>query len=713
VSAHWYTVSLSLTLAILTATSTACGPKRVTVGGVEMSYDDGARTLVSQGVEAERKGDSGTAKARYQEVVNNYGGAPSEPDALAALGLLLHREGGCGPARAYLERLAVEHPGHPRAAQAKALLNDCPAAGASPTAASSAAAEVLSTYERRFGEASSPAAKREVASAAADAALAAGDGAAAVRWLLRVRDQEPEPAQRAALEAELREVVDQHVSFVDVRRLVETLPEHEFPRPLLLYKLGRIQYHVRDYAGAQESLGAYLEDEPNGAYAAGAKSLLARMAALAQVKPTRVGVLLPMSGKHRSYGELALQTIRLALGVDKNDRGAGLELVVRDTKSDGVVAAQMAESLVVDEHVVAILGPIFSYAAVPAGRVAQQLGTPILTISTADELPTLGPYVFRNALTNRDQVEALVDYAMSILQMRTFAVLYPRHPYGEEMLQLFWDAVERRKGEIRGVESYAMTDTTFTTQVKRLVARDVLALRGDFRRAEQECDRQPDSYRKARCKDEVKKNLKPIVDFDGLFIPDYPKTIPMLSAALAFEDIIVETDARRLRIIEKTLGRKVKPVTLMGGSGWNSAQVPERSGRNVENALFTDGFFPEADDKAVAEFVNAYQKAYRRTPRLYPEALFWDSARMLGQVIRTQRPGSREALRAALSALSDFPGVSGKTSFGGTNDAKRPVRILTIKDGRIQDVPDPDAPPDGGAPTEAPAETPTETPTEP
>ncbi|MCA9554304.1 MAG: penicillin-binding protein activator [Myxococcales bacterium] len=698
-------MSLSVALAILTATSTACGPKRVTVGGVEMSYDDGARTLMSQGVDAERQGDDATAKARYQEVVNNYHGSPSEPDALASLGLLLYREGGCAPSRAYLERLAVEHPTHPRASQAKTLLNECPTTtGGSTVAAATPTAEVLSTYERRFGEATSPAAKREVASAAADAALAAGDGAAAVRWLLRVRDQEPEPAQRSALEAEIREVIDQHVSFVDVRRLVETLPGRDFPRPLLLYKLGRIQYHVRDYAGAQESLNDYLKDEPSGEHAAGAQHLLARMSALATVSPTKVGVLLPLSGKHRSYGELALQTVRLALGVDKSDRGPGVELVVRDTKSDAVVAAQMAESLIIEDHVVAILGPVFSYAAVPAARVAQQLGTPILTISTADELPELGPYVFRNALTNRDQVEALVDYAMNILQMRTFAVLYPRHPYGEEMLQLFWDAVEKRRGEIKGVESYAMTDTTFTTQVKRLVARDVLNLRGDFKRAEQECDKQPDSYRKARCKDEVKKNLKPIVDFDGLFIPDYPRTIPMISAALAFEDIIVETDPRRLRIIEKTLGRKVKPVTLMGGSGWNSSQVPERSGRNVENALFTDGFFPEADDKVVAEFVNAYQKAYRRTPRLYPEALFWDSARMLGQVLRTQHPTTREALRAGLSGLRDFPGVSGPTSFGGANDAKRPVRILTIKNGRIQDIPDPDAPPQGGEPTETPTE---------
>lgn len=659
-----------------------------------MSQDEAAALVYRQGAEAEAEGDLQSAKARYRDVLGDYGGSKSEPDALSGLGLILFNEGGCAPSRLYLQKLAVEYPGHARAAQAKQILNECPPVAGSTTAAGSTSTDSgrYASFEARFDQAGTAAEKREVASQAADAAMAADDGAAAVRWLLRVRAQEPSPAQKQAVEAEIQEVIEHRTSFVDVRRLIESLPSGDFPNELLTYKLGRVQFHVRDYNGAQETLQGYLRAHPAGPYAHGAQRLLDQVAAMSVVRPRAIGVLLPLSGRHRSYGELALQTIKLALGVGKNNQGSGLELVIKDTKSDEVVAAQMAESLILDDKVLAILGPIFSYAAIPAARTAQQLATPILSISTADELPELGPYVFRNALTNRDQIEALVDYAMTVQGLKTFAILHPRHPYGEEMLQLFWDAVDARKGEIRGVESYDVGDTTFTWQVKRLVARDQLKLRYDFRKAEQECNKQPDSYRKARCKDEVKKNLKPIVDFDGLFIPDYPRAIPMVTAALAFEDIIVETDPRRLRIIEKTLGRKVKPVTLMGGSGWNSDQVPERSERNVENAIFPDGFFAGADNKLVAEFVNAYDKAYHRTPRMYPEALFWDSARLLAHVVKTRAPATREDLRAALVAVRDFPGVAGAMTFGGANDATRPVRILTIVDGRIQEVPDPDAP---------------------
>ena len=97
-------------------------------------------------------------------------------------------------------------------------------------------------------------------------------------------------------------------------------------------------------------------------------------------------------------------------------------------------------------------------------------------------------------MTNAAQADALVEYAMDVLGMTKFAVLYPRHPYGENFLQLFWDRVEARSGEVRGVESYGSDDTTFTWPVKRIVGRDQLDLRVDYKRAIRECESQPDPF---------------------------------------------------------------------------------------------------------------------------------------------------------------------------------------------------------------------------
>src|SRR5207249_1181166 len=110
---------------------------------------------------------------------------------------------------------------------------------------------------------------------------------------------------------------------------------------------------------------------------------------------------------------------------------------------------------------VAVIGALFRVEAEAAAYKAQELGIPLLTLSAAEDLGDIGPFVFRNGLTNESQANAIVDYAMDVLGMKSFAILYPRHPYGETLLQLFWDRVEARHGEIRGVESYGANDTTF------------------------------------------------------------------------------------------------------------------------------------------------------------------------------------------------------------------------------------------------------------
>lgn len=680
-------------LALTGLAATACGPRRVVMNGREMTYEEGARRVFEEGRAAAERKDLRTAKVRYREVLDLFGASDRVPDALGGLAEILYEEGGCGAARGYMAQLDREHSGHPAHRRVFETLAAClDVAAARPPV--SGFPEELDADRRRFEEAAGAAERRQVASEAAETALRRGEHVRAVRWLMRAREVAVDGPGRRAIEDEITEVIDQKVSFLGVRTLLEELGDSGFPRELLTYKLGRIQYHVHDHRGARETLNRYLQTWPAGAFVEGARGLLDRLDRLSLVATRKVGVLLPLSGKHRSYGELALNAIQLGMGLDRNNRGAaGLEVVVRDTRSDPLEAVRVTEQLILEDRVLVVLGPIFKDASVRAALTAQRFATPILTISTADELAQAGPFVFRNALTNEDQMKALVAYAMDVKGMKYFAVLHPRHPYGEELLHLFWDEVSKRRGEIRGVESYAVGDTTFTTQVKRLVARDALELRADFQRAKQECDKQPDTYRQDRCREQVVKNIKPIVDFDGLFIPDYPKTISMLSAALAFEDVIVEHDPRRLRVIERTLNRKVTPVTLLGANGWNSNDLTSRAGRNVENAIFTDGFFPGADNRDVSRFVRAYRRRHRRTPRLYPEALFYDSARIIAHILRERAPADREIFRVALRSLRDFPGVTGRTSFAGSNVARRPVRILTIQDGDIRELegPSPDS----------------------
>jgi ABC-type branched-subunit amino acid transport system substrate-binding protein len=666
---------------VTTGVAAACATPQTVVDGRSVSNDEAAQITLDRARQAEADGDLRTAESQYRVILDLYEGSSVEAKALAGLAEIKQAASGCDAARLYDERLIHQYGRSAEAEQARVRRRACTQVAGEPTSVD-APPTLLQAYE----EASSTAEKKRIASEAADTALAGGDSATAALWLLEVHEMETDPASRRAVEDELEELVASRLTARGLRTLAERVKPGRFPHEILTFKLGRVQLHVEDEANGRETLNAYLDRYPQGRFVDDARRLLADLDARQPVEPRRLGVLLPMSGRHKNYGQLARQAIEMGLGPD-----SGIELVVRDTKSDPVAAAAGVRELVHTHHVMAILGPIFTYETLPAAFESQRLRVPVLTVSTADEVSKAGDFVFRNGISNRDQAKALVAYAMDVMGMKTFAILYPRHPYGEELFHAFWDEVDARQGEIRGVESYGLEDTTFSSQVKSIVARDDVERRRDYKKALEECDAQPDSYRKGRCRENVRKNLRPIIDFEGLFIPDYPRSISMISAALAFEDIIVEQDPDRLRVIQRTLGRSVKPVTLLGASGWNSPKLIERADRNVENAIFTDGFFADADDPGTRSFVARYRETHGRTPRLYPEALFYDSARILKSVF-AQSPATRAEFRDRLRQVKAFEGVTGDTSFAGANDAQKTLRILTIQNGAIRL-----APPDGPA----------------
>lgn len=548
-------------------------------------------------------------------------------------------------------------------------------------ASSSQSGDVTDSFRDELAREPSPAGRRKIADEAIETALNAEQSVEAVRWLVQARASEPDSANIAEFDRRILNLIDSEVSTNGLEQLLNSSRPGTFPHEHLLFKVALIQLHSRSIDAATASFQQYLQAYPNGQYAMRAEQRLRKMQLRGQISPRTIGVLMPLTGPRAPYGRLARQALELAF------QDSTVQLIIKDTQDNKAATVAAVDSLVFEHQAVAILGPIFNAEARAAALRAQQLEVPLLAMSRAEEISAVGPWVFRNGVNNKAQAKALVAYAMEVMNLQTFAILHPRHPYGIELRDLFWDEVIARGGEIRGIEAYNPDATTFSNQVKHLVGRHRPDRREDYLEAVEVCAEQPDSYRKARCVSDARKNLKPLVDFDGLFIPDGSQRVRMITAALAAEDIIVEKDPRRLQIIEQTLGHTPKVVTLLGASGWNSPKITESTGRTVENAIFVDGFFSKAEDLRTVQFVETYLSRYGREPRSYLEALVYDSARILRRVIETHRPLTRKDLRDALLAVRDFPGVTGDTSFAGNSDAVKELKILTITDGTIVEVP--------------------------
>jgi ABC-type branched-subunit amino acid transport system substrate-binding protein len=360
------------------------------------------------------------------------------------------------------------------------------------------------------------------------------------------------------------------------------------------------------------------------------------------------------------------------------------------------MVSQALEDLVIQEHAIAVVGPLFSNEALGAALKAEELSVPLITLSHREGLPEIGPYVFRAALTVEGQAKELARVAFDQLGMTRFALLYPRNGYGLDFVKAFWDEVDRRKGEVRGAESYEIDQTTFTEPIKRLVGRWYWSARQDYKDALLELKAKKLPPHRVQAEEErIEKRLPPLVDFDAIVIPASGKDIGLIAPALAFEDVVTTRDPKELDKIKKaTSNTKVTPVTLLGASTWNNPKTVQACEQYCENAVFVDAYFPDSPEPRVRDFVTGFRDATGAEPQL-SEAQAFDAAALLRRVLDDKRPTDRAALRDALENVTSFAGVTGKLAFDKDGEAKKELFVLTIQDGAIKKWEPPPSPPSG------------------
>jgi len=387
---------------------------------------------------------------------------------------------------------------------------------------------------------------------------------------------------------------------------------------------------------------AELEKEYRGMdYMAQAKDLSETLPTSARSKYT-VGVILPLSGVHRPFGERALQGIQCAI---KEADSPLISLVVRDSKGSPWEAEKAVEELINKERVIAIIGPLLSTDVDRAAKKAQQLKIPLLTFSQKEFPPGKGDFVFQDSLTPSEQIQTLTDYAIKELDLRTFAVFYPNSPYGLYFKNLFHQEIARKGGKLSGTVVYQEDQTDFTQEIK-----------GFFKI---ETTQKYDSRKK---KDE---EFKAAISAEALFIPDAHDRVGTILSQMAYYDI--------------------KGLIFLGNSAWNGPGLISIGGKGAEGSIFVDAFFKKDPSPLVARFVEEFRKAYQRDPETL-EALTYDGAKFIKEILVSKSVSSPLQLQEELRQIRNFRGVSGLNGFGEDGKAIRTFSILKVNKGEIEKV---------------------------
>ncbi|MFZ1492419.1 MAG: ABC transporter substrate-binding protein, partial [Candidatus Competibacter denitrificans] len=217
----------------------------------------------------------------------------------------------------------------------------------------------------------------------------------------------------------------------------------------------------------------------------------------------------------------------------------------------------------------------------------------------------------------------LAKFALEKLKAKNAAVLYDvASDYNKGIAEVFKANYEKLGGKIVAFETYTTNDKDFSAQLTKI------------------------------------KDAKP----DVIFLPNYYSEVPLQVQ-----------QAKRLGI----------NVPFIGSDSWGSNELLTLGGADLNGYYFSTHYAADNAAPVAKKFIEDYEKTYGAKPDDVA-ALTYDAFGLLFGSIKSAGKADREAIRAALSTLPSYKGVTGDMKFQA--DSRDPIKsavVLQIKDGKF------------------------------
>src|SRR2546430_7433719 len=194
----------------------------------------------------------------------------------------------------------------------------------------------------------SEAEKRESAQKIAEAYAGAGAQGEAAAFAARALEVATTPEERTARLADYERAL-LAIPGPGPPRLVPDLDRKSPAWPPAALTLARIQLHAGDRTHADELARQILSEVNTGPVAEGAQAVELAISSSANVKPTLIGIALPLTGDFKAFSDQILNA--LALAIDLQNR-SGVQVSLKDTRGEPDGAAQAADELTQDGGIV-------------------------------------------------------------------------------------------------------------------------------------------------------------------------------------------------------------------------------------------------------------------------------------------------------------------------------------------------------------------------
>ena len=192
----------------------------------------------------------------------------------------------------------------------------------------------------------------------------------------------------------------------------------------------------------------------------------------------KIGHAGPLTGPIAHIGKDGENGVRLALD-DANAKGITIggqkvqfELASEDDQADPRTATTVAQRLG-DLGVKGVIGHVTSGASIPASRIYEQAGIPVITPSSTNPKLTQQGYkvTFRVIANDLQQGAAMAKYAVGNLQAKKVAIIDDRTAYGQGLADAFAESLKQQGVQVVGREFTNDKATDFTAILTKIKAR--------------------------------------------------------------------------------------------------------------------------------------------------------------------------------------------------------------------------------------------------
>jgi branched-chain amino acid transport system substrate-binding protein len=354
-----------------------------------------------------------------------------------------------------------------------------------------------------------------------------------------------------------------------------------------------------------------------------------------EAKSIKIGINAPITGDIPKVGEgtkyaaqMWLEDINAAGGLEVGGQKYKVELVIEDNEAKAESAVKANTKMITEDEVLAIIGPQSSKQAVPAGDVANNYKTPMISPwSTNPDTTKDRPFVFRGCFLDPFQGPVLANFIKEEFGFTKAAVLYDvASDYPKGLAEFFKEAWEKNNGpgSVVAYESFTTKDTDFSSQLTKILASGA----------------------------------------EVLFTPQYYNEVALI-VQQAHE-----------------LGWN-KPI--VGSDSWGSAETVKLCGKDCYGLFFSTHYAAAGAKGATKEFIDRYNKQYKYVPDDVG-ALTWDTLRIVQTAIEScgtitgDIEKDRKCVRDALAKIKEFKGITGNMTFTEEGDPVKCAVVVKISD---------------------------------